>query len=192
MLSRLLSSVLALGAALVTAGFRPAPIDSAPPAPAVRLEVSLSRRTLTVYRGGRATTTFPVAVGTDAHATPTGAFHIDEIIWNPGWVPPAARWADDATRKAPDEPGNPMTGAKLFFQEPDYYIHGTDAPESIGDAASHGCIRMRTADVVALARLVQEAGGAHRSDAWYAIAEANDDTNHVVRLPDPVSIVIRE
>ena len=35
-----------------------------------------------------------------------------------------------------------------------YGIHGTNAPESIGQAASHGCIRLRNADIEALAPLV--------------------------------------
>jgi len=35
-----------------------------------------------------------------------------------------------------------------------YGIHGTNVPESIGQAASHGCIRMRNADIEALAPLV--------------------------------------
>ena len=34
-------------------------------------------------------------------------------------------------------------------------IHGTSLPELIGTRASHGCIRMRNADVVRLSRLVR-------------------------------------
>jgi hypothetical protein len=36
-----------------------------------------------------------------------------------------------------------------------YGIHGTNAPESIGHAASHGCIRMRTRDAEELFELVR-------------------------------------
>lgn len=35
-----------------------------------------------------------------------------------------------------------------------YGIHGTNVPESIGQAASHGCIRLRNADIEALVPLV--------------------------------------
>jgi lipoprotein-anchoring transpeptidase ErfK/SrfK len=34
-------------------------------------------------------------------------------------------------------------------------IHGTSVPSLIGTAASHGCVRMRNADVRRLARLVR-------------------------------------
>jgi lipoprotein-anchoring transpeptidase ErfK/SrfK len=36
-----------------------------------------------------------------------------------------------------------------------YGIHGTNAPRSIGKAASHGCIRMRQADLEELFELVE-------------------------------------
>jgi hypothetical protein len=48
---------------------------------------------------------------------------------------------------------------KLFFTNL-YYIHGTPDEKSIGSAASHGCVRMRNADVIALARLLHERGAA--------------------------------
>ena len=38
--------------------------------------------------------------------------------------------------------------------EPDYGIHGTIEPESIGKAVSLGCIRMHNDDVAALFRLM--------------------------------------
>ena len=34
------------------------------------------------------------------------------------------------------------------------YIHGTNHEESLGEPASHGCIRMRSADLVELFELV--------------------------------------
>ena len=42
---------------------------------------------------------------------------------------------------------------RLVFRD-GYGIHGTDQPETIGLAASHGCLRMRDDDMVALFRLV--------------------------------------
>jgi lipoprotein-anchoring transpeptidase ErfK/SrfK len=52
-----------------------------------------------------------------------------------------------------------MRGVKIFFRAPDYFIHGTNAPGSIGEAASHGCIRMTEADATNLARRIERAGG---------------------------------
>ena len=52
-----------------------------------------------------------------------------------------------------------MQGVKIYFRAPYYYIHGTNNPGSIGEAASHGCIRMTEEDAVALARRIERAGG---------------------------------
>ena len=43
-----------------------------------------------------------------------------------------------------------MGRAKVEFLAT-YYLHGTPEPESVGAAASHGCVRLRNADVLALA-----------------------------------------
>lgn len=157
-----------------------------------RVVVDLSERVLRVYDGGELMNTFPVAIGQPAHPTPRGSFRIDRIVWNPGWVPPDEEWAKDEPRRAPDDPENPMVGAKLFFKFPDYYIHGTNAPGSLGQAASHGCIRMHGVDVVNLAKFIQARGGVPKSEAWFREVARNDGTSHAVRLPRPVAMVIRE
>ena len=59
-----------------------------------------------------------------------------------------------------------MKLVKLFFQEPDYYIHGTDAIESLGQAASHGCLRMDPNDAGELGLMVMENGGVSRDWDW--------------------------
>jgi lipoprotein-anchoring transpeptidase ErfK/SrfK len=51
-----------------------------------------------------------------------------------------------------------MQGVKIYFKAPYYYIHGTNSPGSIGSAASHGCLRMRTKDAKALARRISKHG----------------------------------
>ena len=52
-----------------------------------------------------------------------------------------------------------MQGVKIYFQAPDYYIHGTNDPASIGRAASRACVRMRESEAKSLARRIQKAGG---------------------------------
>lgn len=186
-------ALLALGGIITGAG---APVRSGTEPPsttgAVRLEVDLSERTLYVYHGGELMNTFAVTVGEPEHPTPTGEFSIARIIWNPAWVPPDVEWAEGESRKSPGDADNPMQGAKLFFKYPDYYIHGTNAPRTVGTAASHGCVRMREADVLSLARFVQEHGGEARSDAWYNEASRDDRSKHEVSLADPVPVAIRD
>jgi murein L,D-transpeptidase YcbB/YkuD len=59
-----------------------------------------------------------------------------------------------------------MRAVKLFFHEPDYFIHGTNSPGSIGEAASHGCLRMQADDAAELALMVMENGGVARDWDW--------------------------
>ncbi|HSP33944.1 MAG TPA: L,D-transpeptidase family protein, partial [Thermoanaerobaculia bacterium] len=68
---------------------------------------------------------------------------------------------------APNDPKNPMKVVKIFFKEPDLYLHGTGDEKELGDPASHGCIRMAPADAYALARLLMQNGGVPQNDAWY-------------------------
>lgn len=181
----LIPIVLGGGSAALAATPQPAP-----EAASLRLEVDISDRMLTVHHGGEVKGRYSVAVGQDEHPTPEGDFSIERIIWNPAWVPPNVEWAEDETRKEPGDPDNPMQGAKLFFKYPDYYIHGTTAPESLGGAASHGCIRMEPEDVKRLGELVQEHAGEPRDEAWYRRVQRDDDSKHEVSLPDPIPISI--
>ncbi|HEX2189609.1 MAG TPA: L,D-transpeptidase [Longimicrobiaceae bacterium] len=156
----------------------------------LRLSVDLSERTLYVWGGEVEPREYAVAVGTEEHPTPEGSFTISRIIWNPAWVPPPnAEWAEDEERQAPGDPDNPMKAVKIFFDQPDYYIHGTDAYESLGTAASHGCVRMAPDDAEELARILMEHGGESRSSGWYRQASRDDETR-TVRLDDPVRFTV--
>ncbi|MQA88621.1 MAG: L,D-transpeptidase family protein [Gemmatimonas sp.] len=128
-------------------------------APSAQLSVDLSERSLAVIENGDVVRTYPVAVGTAAHPTPTGNFQTGQIVWNPGWNPPNSEWARGEKPRSPGDPKNPMRGVKIYFKPPAYFIHGTNAPASIGSAASHGCIRMREGDATSLANWIESNGG---------------------------------
>ena len=132
---------------------------------------------------------YDVAVGTKAHPTPMGRFVVRHLVWNPAWVPPKAGWARGKEPAAPGDPNNPMRAVKIFFQEPDYYIHGTNDPDSIGEAASHGCIRMAESDAVELAKYLMEQTGAHHDDSWYDNVQSSSKATDVT-LPHGVLFLI--
>ena len=156
-----------------------------------RLEVDLSERVLKVMVGEDVAASYSVAVGTGEHPTPTGTFQIRRIVWNPSWTPPDAEWARDKEPTPPGDPNNPMGRVKIFFSEPDYYIHGTENESSLGSAASHGCLRMRNSEVIELARTVMENGGEARSPNWFRrIINRIRDTEEV-RLSTPVTVTVR-
>ena len=162
-----------------------------PPAePQMRIEVDLASRKLNVLRSGSVAQTYDVAVGTAEWPTQTGSWTISQVVWNPEWVPPDESWAKDEERKEPGASDNPLGRVQLIY-DPPRTIHGTNEPASIGKAASHGSIRMRNADAIALAKAVMEAGGAAKDSSWVAAAQRNRSTKQVVDLPSPIPIVVR-
>ncbi|HEX8905176.1 MAG TPA: L,D-transpeptidase, partial [Longimicrobiaceae bacterium] len=178
-------SVLGAGAPAPAAEDRTASRDAA-----FYLSVDLSARTLAVVKNGETVGSYPVAIGAPGHRTPTGEYHIRHMVWNPRWVPPDARWARGKRPRAPGDPRNPMGRVKMFFREPDLYVHGTRETDSLGEAESHGCIRMANGAVIEVARTVMENGGEPRSASWFRrVIDRFTDTRQVY-LSRPVLIRI--
>jgi lipoprotein-anchoring transpeptidase ErfK/SrfK len=167
------------------------PLGQQPPPqpvePDMRLEVNLSARELYVYRGGQRVATHPVAVGSEEWPTPTGEWSVGQVVWNPRWIPPEEEWAEDEEVKEPGDPENPLGRAQLVYRAPNS-IHGTNAPESLGQAVSHGSIRVSNEVAMDLARQVMEAGGAGRDEGWYRQARENRRERHDVSIPNPIPI----
>lgn len=159
------------------------------PAP-LTLSASIGARILTVRVGDSVAATYAVSVGADGHPTPTGTFTIRRLIWNPRWVPPKEPWARGKTAKEPGDPANPMQTVKIFFREPDYYIHGTPAVESLGEAASKGCLRMDPQEVADVAKWVMDHGGEPRPPSWFERIRRLARREHIVRLKNPITITI--
>jgi len=154
---------------------------------AMRIEVDLTKRQLTVYKGNQVAETHPVAVGSKEWPTQTGEWTIKQVIYNPEWIPPDETWAEEKDPRKPGDPKNPLGMAQLVY-DPPRTIHGTDAPSSIGKAVSHGSIRMRNEDIVKLGQEVMAAGGAAKDDAWVQQARKNRTEKQVVDLPHPIPI----
>ena len=66
---------------------------------------------------------------------------------NPGWTPTARMRREGAPAYVPPGPKNPLGVRAINLGWTEYRIHGTNSPNSIGRAASSGCIRMRNSDV---------------------------------------------
>ena len=133
---------------------------------ALSLRADLSDRKLTVMRDGEVIKEYDIAVGSPKYPTPRGTYSIQKLVWNPRWVPPDTKWAAGKRPEAPGSARNPMRLVKIFFKEPDYYIHGTPATESLGEAASHGCLRMDPDEAGDLALLLMENAGVFRDWDW--------------------------
>jgi lipoprotein-anchoring transpeptidase ErfK/SrfK len=100
---------------------------------------------------------YSVAVGKSGKQW-KGWARIEGKFVNPDWSPPA-----DVKRDIPSlpdvikggSPKNPMGVRAMTLDRGQYAIHGTNRPESIGTAASYGCIRMHNHDIVDLFERVQ-------------------------------------
>jgi lipoprotein-anchoring transpeptidase ErfK/SrfK len=153
------------------------------------LQASLTARQIDVVQDGQVVKSYKVAIGKDAHPTPRGAFRVRRVVWNPSWHPPDEKWARNKTPKGPGEKGNPMKVVKIFFREPDYYIHGTGDIASLGKAASHGCLRMDPSEAAELAQMVMESGGS--SFGWDTVRRwLRLGSTRAVTLKRPVTLQI--
>lgn len=99
-----------------------------------RIVVHLAARTLALYRSGRPVLRARVAVGAPSTPTPVGRYYVDE-------------------RFLLSSPNGPFGVAALgisahsdvlhdWVQNGPIALHGTDEPALIGQAASHGCVRL--------------------------------------------------
>jgi hypothetical protein len=114
--------------------------------------VTVDRSTfrLRLFKFLRLAKSYGVAVGRVGLATPPGLYHVQEREVNPSWHVPNAAWAGSlAGQTIPPGPNDPLVARWLGLGN-GIGIHGTNEPFSIGSAASHGCIRMLPADVIAL------------------------------------------
>jgi len=110
-----------------------------------RLVVDRAALRVTLYRDGRAIFRAPVGVGTEHWPTPAGEFYIRDRLagFDARFYGPVAFGTSARSAVLTDWPAGGFVG-----------IHGTDEPWLLPGRVSHGCIRMRNADIVALARVL--------------------------------------
>ncbi len=97
--------------------------------------IELDRKRLTVYDNGAAAVVYPIASGTADTPSPVGVFRV------------TSRFATELSGF-----GTRFLGLNVPWGA--YGIHGTNKPESIGQNASHGCIRLRVQDAETLYALL--------------------------------------
>jgi lipoprotein-anchoring transpeptidase ErfK/SrfK len=135
------------------------------PAPTVTkrvIVVSLEDRKLALVEDGQVKKVYSVAVGKPSTPSPTGTFSIERRAKNP-------TYRHDGRTVLPG-PGNPVGSRWMGLSVHGYGIHGTNEPKSIGNAASHGCIRMAKADLEEFYELVAE------GDTVELVGARNDET----------------
>lgn len=119
-----------------------------------RIFINLGNFSLVLDQPGQEPKRWTIASGSGEHPTPRGRFTIVEKVTDPTWLPPKSDWAKDA-KPVPPGPDNPLGSRWLGFDWGEVGIHGTNAPWTVGSAASHGCMRMVTEEVEELFDLVE-------------------------------------
>lgn len=103
--------------------------------------VNVSDQTMTVKKNGKTVYHWKVSTGRKGYATPSGTFR--PVRMHKMW---RSRKYDNA----------PMPYA-IFYNE-GYAIHGTSYVSRLGSPASHGCVRLNTANAQILYKMLQEEG----------------------------------
>ncbi len=115
------------------------------------LVIKLSQRRVYVYQNDKLKVSYPIAVGKAGWETPMGTYKVLDMQRDPAWEHP---WSGEVIPPGPDNP----LGARWigFWTDGRNFIgfHGTPNEHLVGQAVSHGCIRMRNKDILALYALV--------------------------------------
>jgi lipoprotein-anchoring transpeptidase ErfK/SrfK len=115
----------------------------------LRLRIRIGARQLQVLRRGRVIARYPVAVGTGGTPTPLGRFAVQDPLQAPAHVS-SYLGPYIITLTAHSNVLREFAGGDGLIA-----IHGTNAPGSIGRAASHGCVRIANAPLRALWRIAR-------------------------------------
>jgi lipoprotein-anchoring transpeptidase ErfK/SrfK len=113
--------------------------------------IDTAQRRLYLVQGGGQALSYGIGVGRDGFRW-SGTHRITAKKEWPAWTPPR-----EMLRRRPDLPHhmaggieNPLGARAMYLGSTLYRIHGSNEPETIGQAVSSGCFRMTNEDVVDL------------------------------------------
>ena len=170
------------------------------------MEVSVPMQKMALYRQGELVKTYPVSTSKfglgdekGSYRTPPGKMEVAEKIGAgkpAGAVFKSRQWTGEVIK--PDAPGrDPIVSRILWLKglEPKnanafsrcIYIHGTAAERDIGKAASYGCVRMKSKDVIDLHDRVGEGSKVFvvQKGLWRDVEKGKEmgEAIHAVPLP---------
>ena len=125
----------------------------------VTIKVDTKNNMLEVHQGEKLVAAYPVTIGSAQTASPIGEWKVRRITKLPTFRYDK-EMLQHGTRSGnfhllPPGPRNPVGVMWIALNKKGIGIHGTNDPDSIGRAASHGCIRLANWDVVRLATKIK-------------------------------------
>ncbi len=125
----------------------------------VAIKIDSKTNMLGVFEGDKLVAAYPVTIGSAHTASPIGEWKVSRITKMPTF-----RWDKEMLQHGrrsgnfhllPPGPRNPVGVMWIALNKKGIGIHGTNSPDSIGRAASHGCIRLANWNVVRLATKIK-------------------------------------
>jgi len=123
------------------------------------VKVDVKTKMLGVFEGDKIVAAYPVTVGSAQTALPIGDWKVRGVAKLPTF-----RYDEQMLKRGersknfhmlPPGPNNPVGVVWIALNKRGIGIHGTDEPNTIGQATSHGCIRLANWDIVRLAERVK-------------------------------------
>jgi lipoprotein-anchoring transpeptidase ErfK/SrfK len=113
--------------------------------------ISTADRFLYLILGGNRALRYGIGVGREGFQW-SGLVKVSRKAEWPDWTPPPEMIARQPylPRFMAGGPGNPMGARAIYLGSTVYRIHGTNQPETIGEAVSSGCFRLANGDVIDL------------------------------------------
>lgn len=149
------------------------------------LIVNLPQTRVHLYQDGVLLRSYPVAIGREITRTPTGNYSITGVYRDPTWHVPKSiqeemvRQGKPVKTEVPPGPDNPLGKVFIRFGEARLGLgfHGTNQPASVPGVRSHGCVRLRNENALALADWV--AVGAQVTIAYQPLVLNEDEAGEL-------------
>ena len=126
---------------------------------AERVVVDKSDKLVRAYdKEGRLIAQFSATLGSDKDPLPLGNWKVNSVAYNPPFkYQPKLFWDvedDEKEQMLPPGPNGPVGVVWIDLTREHVGIHGTNAPETIKRAESHGCVRLTNWDAARLTRMI--------------------------------------
>lgn len=128
---------------------------------AERVVVDKSDKLVRVYdEGERLIAQFPATLGSEKDPLPLGNWKVNTVAYNPPFkYQPKLFWDVEDSEKEqmlPPGPNGPVGIVWIDLNREHIGIHGTNSPETIKRAESHGCVRLTNWDAARLTRMIED------------------------------------
>ena len=139
----------------------PAPANppASPSAGVISIKIDTKTNMLGLFDADKLVAAYPVTIGSAKTASPIGEWKVQRIVKLPRFRYDVAMLKygqrSGNFHMLPPGPNSPVGVLWIALNKKGIGLHGTNEPETIGHAASHGCVRLTNWDVFRLAQKIK-------------------------------------